>query len=96
MDLNIKIHKWLGVSDSILEDLVIVNRLPDLTVSMDAILKWVVPNPKSGLFAVYQTHIGYWVTIMTSYYTSYQAQHKSLPMAYCMALEKYIDSQEGK
>ncbi len=91
MNLNEKIAKWCGFEyqDSFV--------LPNFTESMDAIVKWVVPKVTD--YAI-ERHGNKYHKVSVQFTEDddiyYQMADKSMPMAFCKALEKYIDSQEVK
>ncbi len=70
--------------------------LPNFTESMDAILKWVVPKLGCANFKITYDPViyadQYQLTLGNDKSTTYTL-NQSLPMAFCEALEKYIDAQ---
>lgn len=76
---------------------------PNFTESMEAILKWVVPKLSSLKipFVVGNTKDTKPNKFLVNLYdddhsTNYSEMDNSMPMAFCKALGKYIDAQEGK
>lgn len=69
--------------------------LPKFTESMDAILKWVMPKLTDYAIEWHGKDM-HRVSIQTVLDDDlfYRCDNKSIPMAFCLALEKYIDAEE--
>jgi len=92
-DWNNKETTWIPPSNDITQH----QSLPDFTESMDAILKWVVPKLTDYAIEWHGKDM-HRVSIQTILDGDlfYQCDNKSMSMAFCLALEKYIDAQETK
>ena len=96
--LNEKIANWCGFEEQgsgywypLTREF---GKLPNFTESMDAILKWVVPKLTDYAIEWHGKDM-HRVSIQTIFDGDlfYQCDNKSMSMAFCLALEKYIDGE---
>lgn len=98
-ELNIKIIDWLDCGMAIAAGMVLPADIPLLQRSMDDCLELIVPKLQSFVIGTYHEDgylvpQGFYAQVENGLHNGF-ARGETVPLAFCLALEKMIDSRSG-